>query len=185
MAQVKNNPIPLDNLTKLFGTRNNVPGEVVPGFLGVHNLLHVENLLESGSSGTFTSGAWRTRSINTVKINSITGASLTANQITLPFGNYFMFGEFPAYSVGHVLLQVYNITGTQKLIEGQQVYAYTGTGGHTVLSLFSGYFSITEESVIEIQHYCTSTLATSGFGNASFDVPGPRLNGCAYIWKIA
>ena len=42
--------------------------------------------------GTFTAGAWQTRTLNTVATNTIVGASVTASTITHPTGNYY--GQF-------------------------------------------------------------------------------------------
>ena len=65
-----------------------------------HNLLHIrDEKAQNTAGGTFTSGAWRTRDLNTVKTNEITGASLAANQITLPAGTYWVEWSAPAYVV--------------------------------------------------------------------------------------
>jgi len=50
--------------------------------------------------GTFTSGAWQTRVLNTTSHNTITGASLSANQITLPAGTYHISIVAAAVDVG-------------------------------------------------------------------------------------
>ena len=83
------------------------------GFLGVHNLLHVYDLKASGESGgTFTSGAWRTRVLNTVGTNSIPGAMLDANQVTLPQGLYFAKGFAPCISVNNNALRLQSVSST-------------------------------------------------------------------------
>src|SRR5690242_14620433 len=43
---------------------------------------------DDAAGGTFTSGAWRTRTLNEELRNTL-GASLASNQITLPAGSYY------------------------------------------------------------------------------------------------
>ena len=62
--------------------------------------LHIQDQKPQGTNGgTFTSGAWRTRDLNTVLTNTITGASLSANQITLPAGKYYVEAKSVATEV--------------------------------------------------------------------------------------
>ena len=53
---------------------NNFEKSLFPPFL------HIQDQKPQGTyGGTFTAGAWRTRDLNTVLTNTITGASLAAN----------------------------------------------------------------------------------------------------------
>ena len=68
------------------------------GCLNMNSFLHIQDQKPQGTNGgTFTSGAWRTRDLNTVLTNTITGASLADNQITLPAGKYYVEASAPAY----------------------------------------------------------------------------------------
>lgn len=118
------------------------------------------------SGGTFTSGAWRTRLLNTTKHNGITGASIASNQVTLPAGTYrvrgFAVGGCSgASAVGLHQARLYNITGAATLVVGSSSRTTTSVQN---VSVVNGRFTLTVASVIELQHQCGTTLATSGFG---------------------
>jgi len=49
--------------------------------------------------GTFSSGAWRTRDLNTIVSDTGGHASLSSNQITLEAGTYECFISCPAFDV--------------------------------------------------------------------------------------
>ena len=122
------------------------------------------------NGGTFTSGAFRTRVLNTVSTNTITGASLATNQITLPSGTYLIQAVAPAYATSQHLAILYNITDSANTIIGTVEYAYT-TGVVATSSNVTGVFTITAQKVFELRHAAFATSATYGFGVAgSFGV---------------
>jgi hypothetical protein len=115
--------------------------------------------------GTFTSGDWRTRDLNTEVYNAITGASLASNQITLPAGTYVVEAAANAYGVDTHRAKLRNVTDSTDY--GGLVARASGAPG--VVSSSShilAQFTITEEKVFEIQHYCTTTNSGNGFGNS-------------------
>ena len=82
-------------------------------------LLEVVHEETSGTSGgTATSGSFQTRTLNTVKTNEITGASLSSNQITLPSGTYFCDAVAPCYSINHHKSLLYNVTDATEVLFG-------------------------------------------------------------------
>lgn len=139
--------------------------------LKMQPMLHARDEKPSGTvGGTFTSGAWRTRDLNTVLTNTIAGASLSANQITLPAGAYEIVAYATAYQSGGTAIRhrarVYNITGGVALLSGVQ--SVVGGTSATVQSnsVVSGRFILTATSALELQHYGTTTKNTDGFGSA-------------------
>ena len=127
----------------------------------ITGILHVQDQKTAGTNGgTFTSGAWQTRDLNTVLTNTITGASLATNQVTLPSGTYKITASSPAYSIAGHMIRLYNITDSALELEGSSEYAAVGSVGNR--SLLSGIFTITGTKVFEIQHQCQ----TSGGGNS-------------------
>jgi len=119
------------------------------------------------AGGTFTSGAWRTRDINTtVGTNGISGASIASNQITLPAGTYLIQGSAPAYDVNQHMTRFYNITDSTVAINGGSAYT-DATDTVVTHSPFSGVVVIAGTKVFEVQHYAATTAATSGFGIAA------------------
>jgi hypothetical protein len=143
-------------------------------------LLHIQDQKASGTNGgTFTSGAWRTRDLNTVLTNEITSASLASNQITLPAGTYFIIARAPAFFVDEHQARLQNITDGTTLL--------TGSCGHVGADMSNsfvwGRFTLGGTKVLELQHQCSTTRATDGFGNnMSF---GTVVFAEVLIWKVA
>ena len=111
--------------------------------------------------GTFTSGAWRQRDLNTVEYNDITGASLALDQVTLPAGEYSATASVPAYDVsGHIAVIV---TSSGDAL-GPKNSGNTMAGGGTSWLQLTSRFTLTEETDIEVWHQCVGTHNTNGFG---------------------
>lgn len=131
-----------------------------------NQMLHVrDEKAQNTQGGTFTSGAWRTRDLNTSKVNTITGASLGSNQITLPAGTYFIEASAPALLVDAHQAKLYNVTDTADVIIGTSEYSGTAdsVGGR---SHVIGQFTLSAAKTLELQHRCATTRATNGFGAA-------------------
>lgn len=146
-------------------------------------LLHVRDEKSSGTNGgTFTSGSYQTRTLNTVKTNEVTGASLSSNQIILPSGTYFIIASSPAYAVSNHKAKLYNITDSSDVIFGTTEHAWNN-GYNTTHSFIRGRFTISAQKTFEIQHRCGSTVSTEGFGTSSS--MGTEVYAEAMIWKVA
>lgn len=115
------------------------------------------------SSGTFSSEAWRTRDLNTVELNEITGASLSSNQITLPAGTYEVSFSAPAYKVRKHMAVFENITDSITEIYGESCYSSSAEDDPNVSRGF-GRVVIDASKTFELQHQCQSSQSTYGFG---------------------
>jgi hypothetical protein len=148
----------------VFDPANYIP---ISGGALLAPVLYVRDEKSAGvAGGTFTAGAWRTRDLNTVKTNTIAGASLGSNQITLPAGTYEVLGGAQAYAVDFHKTRLQDVTNTVTLIVGSP--AYHGTSGvASGPSQIMGRFTLSGVTAIELQHQCSSTFATSGLGLAS------------------
>jgi len=141
---------------------------------GLNQIMIVVDQKPAGTNGgTFTSGDWRTRNLTTIKYNSITGASLSNNRITLPAGTYYIRASAPAYSNDEDLnnhkIKLRNVNDNTDVIIGTSEYArgmgYGGDYAHlTTRSFLEGVFTISSTKSFEIQHRCSST---GSFGVAS------------------
>jgi hypothetical protein len=118
----------------------------------------------SGSGGTFTSGAWRTRDLQTSQYNGITGCSLASNQITLAAGTYIVNAMAPANYVDQHQTRFYNITDSSTTIIGGNAYNGATSAFLDTYSALQGGFTIAAQKVFELQHYATTTRAGAGFG---------------------
>ncbi len=113
--------------------------------------------------GTFTTGARRTRDLNTVLVNEIAGASLAANQITLPAGTFRVQASAPGYKVARHKITLVDITNTLDLIHGSIVNSDT-TSNSIIVSVLNSQFVLTGATVIELHHECQTTVNSNGFG---------------------
>lgn len=113
--------------------------------------------------GTFTSGADRTRDLNT-EVTDLQGfASVSSNQIALAAGTYMIRWSAPAFSVANHQSFLYNATDASEVKRGTSEKSDT-TNSHTTRSVGSTVVVITSSKAFEIRHRCSSTFATNGFG---------------------
>ena len=139
---------------------------------------------QNTAGGTLTSGAWRTRTLNTVKTNEIPGASLSSNQVTLQAGTYYAEWSAPSYSVDGHQTRLRNITdGADILLGSTEMADGAGATAHMTRSTGVGRFALATGKVIELQHRGETSLATNGFGRpANF---GTEIYSILKIWKLA
>lgn len=116
--------------------------------------------------GTFTSGAWQTRVLQTKVDPSTIVTTLAANQFTLAAGTYQIRWAAPAFDVGVHQTRLQNITDVSTETLGSCANSDTSQPNVT-LSEGLDRFTIAAAKVFEIQHRCVTTKATTGFG-----VPG-------------
>ena len=121
------------------------------------------------AGGTFTSGAWRTRDLNTTIANTdTTNITLGTNEFTLLAGNYLIKWFATADQVDLHLSSLYDVTGaayieygsTEDLGDAMQI---------TNKSIGATRVTPSGSNVYEIRHNNETTKATIGFGaGASF-----------------
>lgn len=115
------------------------------------------------NGGDFTSGAERTRVLNTKTVDSAGVCSLASNQFTLDPGNYICSAWAVAAQVQEHRTKIRNITDSSDPIIGGAIYA-DNTGNVSNISHLHGSINITAVKTFELQHRCTNTRATTGFG---------------------
>lgn len=148
-----------------------------------NQFLHIQDQKSTNTpGGTFTLGAERTRDLNTVLTNEITGASLASDQITLPAGTYYIEASAPAFAVNKHRIKVRDITGAADLIIGTSTRSEAGSGVVSE-SNAHGRFIILVSSLVEIQHRGASTRATDGFGE-EVNVGPHEVYTDVRIWRI-
>lgn len=130
-------------------------------------IMHVQHRTSSGvNAGTFSAGAWRTRELNTVIANTIAGASLAGDQITLPAGTYIVRGHAPAASVDRHQARLYCVSVSAIYITGSSELAQDTTPTVT-RSVFEGEITIPAPRTFEVQHRCTVSRSSDGLGKAA------------------
>jgi hypothetical protein len=117
------------------------------------------------AGGAFNSGAFQTRTLNTVLSNDLSLAVLVNNQITLSAGTYRCFIRCPAVAVGQHQARLQNITAAATTLPGCAAYSNFSGGTYAQTdSIVSGLFAIRSTTTFEVQHRANTTRATDGFG---------------------
>jgi hypothetical protein len=114
------------------------------------------------NGGTFTSGAWRTRTLNTLVGNAGSLVTLASNQFTLLAGTYYITANTPGNNIRVNACRLQNITdGTTEGFGGSQ------DANPWSISILEAYISIASTKVYELQHMCQSTRSSNGYGVAT------------------
>jgi len=148
-------------------------------------LLFQDQKTAGTDGGTFTSGAWRQRDINT-KISDVgSHGSVASNQITLDAGTYVCDIMCPAFAVDQNMARLQDVTNSVTLAWGSSSEANHST---SVLSpsWIRGTFTLTGSTTLQIQHRCATTENTNGFGaqvNGNFAVDHETYTQ-AQFWKV-
>ena len=115
------------------------------------------------NGGTFSSGAWRTRVINTITTNGGSFISLSSNQVTLTTGTYIIDAKAPHYSsTSNHAIRWQNITDATTDILGSNESA----NNQSTNSCLYDKITITSTKVFELQHRCQSSKSVDGLGRA-------------------
>lgn len=179
-----NNPLLLQEDSTLFGMNGTEYGKFKAGFMGIHNLMHVQDQKpQNTGGGEIVACAWRTRDLNTVLTDNIAGASLADNQITLPPGVYYLESSFPVYRCKYYQGRIQKVSGTPDvLLLGCQGFVNDTVYATPARCIISGAFELEESSVVELQMY-GSYNSGHGFGilaNISTEIYSDLK-----IWKLA
>jgi len=117
--------------------------------------------------GSFTTGDWRTRDLNTELSDPDGIVSISSNQFTLQAGSYLIEAESPVYQVNRHMIKLYQTSGTPADIAfGTSEYANSAYSGHT-RSFVKARVTISSATTYEIRHRCDATRSTIGFGIGS------------------
>ena len=118
--------------------------------------------------GTFTSGDWRTRDLNTELFDPDGIVSISSNQFTLGAGTYYMVAHAPAHRVDKHIARIRNMTDSVVMAFGTTEVANNGTYNSSTSKVFAR-VTITSSKAFEVQHKCDTTFSSSGFGwNANY-----------------
>ena len=160
-----------DTFTFASGSTVDLTGVTKTGFpsgLFASYALIADQKVKGTSSGTFTSGAWRTRDLQTTISDTDTiVTSLTSNEFTLAAGNYLIKWHAPAKYVEENQTRLYDVTGTAAVAVGSSAFNYPNHPTYIAEGPSSGFARVTPSSpnAYRIEHYCELTHATNGFGS--------------------
>lgn len=118
---------------------------------------------DTAEGGTFTSGAWRTRDLNTTIADPDSIVSIASNQFTLGAGSYLIEASAPGFDTDRHQARLYNVTTATVVQYGQNMYAHSTYNGANNATLFAR-VTIAGSTTFEIQHRCQTTKSNNGFG---------------------
>ena len=139
-------------------------GRQQAGGAAVHgDYILIRDVKTNGShGGTFTASAWQTRDLTEETADVGGHAALASNQVTLQPGTYRFNARAPGFGVRRHQTRFYDTTNSAVVQLGSNAASQTTTDASD--SKCVGEFTITAATVFELQHYCTITRATNGFG---------------------
>lgn len=134
--------------------------------VGIQYILIQDQKPSGTGGGTPPGNTFSARTLNTTIANTITGATLTNNQISLPAGTYRFRGACAASVAGFSKAYIYNVTDATYVAIGMGMNC-TGPGNAdpvTIYSSVTGRVVITSTKLFELRHFI-NTNNTNGFGD--------------------
>lgn len=153
----------------IYGDATNILFAAAPNTVSGFMLVRDEKPINT-NGGSSVSGS-NTRVLNTTVSNSIAGASLSSNQITLPLGTYRINAQAPAMDNGVHRIQLYNVTDSTTQALGTSRNGMVDLSDYASLSTR---FTITATKVFELRHQIATAVATIGLGSAT-NMLGPEI----------
>ena len=152
--------------------------------LGAGYLLVREERAKGTDGGAATGGATVARTLNTVVANTIPGAGLSNNQITLPAGTYRINAWAQAGNVNCHRASFHNVTDSALAIQGMGLNATGSIQGDAIstISHVLGRITLPGPRTFELRHYTELTLAGTGLGTAVGN-GGPEIYASVEIIK--
>ena len=149
--------------------------------------LHVREEQPSGTNGgVLFPNTWNIRILNTTKLNTISGASLATNRITLPAGTYEIDVTSPAWSLSGFRARLYSVTDSTVALEGPNGYSYQSNTGSAVIK---GRITIAAAKIFELQLHTQANLGDSRMGGAALGNAGytttPEVYSEVILRKVA
>jgi len=178
-------PATYDEGKYLISTTSGVEWTTVSGS-GTSSYCMMSDVKSSATEGgTFTSGAWQTRDLNTINYDDDNTCSLLSNQIVLEPGIYTYRITAPAYRIDHHKARLYNATTSGVIMYGTPERSALADSVSN-FSTIRGQITISGVESLEVQHACQTTRVDNGFGNGNSDIfPGdsPEIYTVAEFWK--
>lgn len=133
----------------------------------VQQTCYVKDVKSSGTNGgTFTSGSWQTRDLNTSEGDTEI-VSVSSNQFTLQAGVYNISAEARCMNCRENKLRLQNTTDASTAIIGMTEDSGGVSDANSPGARLKGRVEITSAKTFELQHRGTSTQASVGFGTAA------------------
>jgi hypothetical protein len=132
--------------------------------------------------GTFSSGAWRTRDLNSV-LRAASWLTLNDNStFTLVPGIYYFDASAPAVYVNGHKCRIRSLSGNSVMLYGTS--EYNGYSNQVERSYLRGVAEINTQSIFTLEHYAEKTRSTTGFGYGLGIFGVPEIYSVVTIFKL-
>lgn len=133
--------------------------------------------------GTFTAGAWRTRTLNTESSDTGGLCTLASDEFTLAAGTYYILAHAPGYRVDQHQARLYNVTDATQVIAGTSGVSGSSADNTHSYSIVEGIFTTAGGKAFRIEHRGTTTGTNTGFGIAYGSIT--EVYTTVYLFKVA
>jgi hypothetical protein len=131
--------------------------------------------------GTFSSGNWVTRTLNTTNPTQ-TWVSLSSNRFTLSSGGYYIFASAPASDVGSHQTRLLNVNNSNETYYGTSETVKDGICTRSFVMIF---INISSSTTYSLQHRCSKTSSSSGLGIAAGFSGNSEVYSIVTIFKLS
>lgn len=119
------------------------------------------------NGGSFNSGAWQTRGLNTEVYDRSGIFSLSGNAFTISQpGDYAISWSAPAAIVNQNQSRLYNVTNSSVVAYGSSMYA-ASNASYVLYSPGIAHVTLSGSTTFRIEHRCETSYAAYGFGIAA------------------
>jgi len=115
------------------------------------------------AGGTFNSGAWQVRDMNTAVSFGNSFGKVDSNQLHLIDGIYSVHAVATAKDVNTHAVRIEAVAAAVVIMQGANV-ASNATGGSMASAEVKGEAIVTDKLILELQHRSTASRALDGFG---------------------
>ena len=144
-------------------------------------MMHVrDEKAANAGAGTSAVGS-QVRTLNTVVLNTIVGASLAANQITLPAGTYRVFASAPAFKAESHRLRLVNATDATVALLGFPEFS-SAAGLACTASRIEGRLVLAAAKTFNLTHHFQAAQVGNGLGVPTGDTFA-EVYANLMIWK--
>ena len=179
LSKIQSQSINLADTFAFTGTVSGASG----ASLNIDNYFHAQDQKSANTDGgTLTGGSYQTRVLNTILTNTISGASLASNQVTLPSGTYYVWGKAPALGTARTKTILYNASDSSNILIGTSDDCNSNYGTQNQGTVV-GKFVLAAEKAISLQQQGV-TKSDNGLGEGvNYGVV--EVFAEIQIWKVA
>ena len=132
--------------------------------------------------GDFVAGSWVMRDMTDIVFNEI-GVAVQNSRFTLLAGKYFINAKSAVYRVENHKLRLYDFTNSSAVLYGLNMNTDSADQNMNMYAFLEGMFSISETTIFELQHICSSTKAENGMGVPS-NLGTHETYSSVILWKV-